>query len=90
MNDDDRITEIQRTISDRKLDSAMEGYREQAISAHPALQHNEQFNSSMKARQFIRALDDVRKACEIDGNEYLDVIRMLETVVAQRVTIMMM
>jgi len=84
MNEFDRIAKIQKAIDDEQLDHAMEGYADQAATAHPALQLNHDFNDALEAGYFMRALECVRTARKVDGDEYLDVIRVLECAATKR------
>ena len=90
MKDDDRIIRIQKAISDEQLDDAMAGCSRQAITEHPALRNNLAFKTSMDAGQFLRALEQVRRARQADGDEYRDVIRVLEFAATRRLAIMML
>lgn len=90
MKDDDRISRIQKAISDEQLDEAMAGCSQQAITAHPALQNNLEFKTSMDTGQFLRALEQIRHARKADADEYRDVIRVLEFAATRRLAIMML
>ena len=89
MNDRDRINAIQKSANDEQLDKAMDGFRDQTIAAHPALQHNEDFRRLLETGQYMRALEQVRRAREPDEDVYLDVIRVLQFAVSRRLAIMM-
>ena len=78
MNDDQRITKILQARTSEELDRATDGYQKQVIIAHPALQTNNAFNSSMQRGQYFHALGDVRRASRAGGDKYQDVIRVLE------------
>ena len=62
MNDHDRIDAIQKSGNGEQLDKAMNGFREQAIAAHPVLQHNEDFRRLLETGQYMRALEQIRLA----------------------------
>ena len=89
MNDYDRISAIQKAVNNEQLDKAMEGYGQQAATAHPALQLNKDFNAALGSGQFMTALDHVRRARRADGEEYFGVIRVLEFAAGRRLAIMM-
>jgi hypothetical protein len=89
MNDFDRISGIQKAHSDEQLDIAMTGYAQQAATLHPALQLNQAFNNALEAGQFMRALEIIRQARRVDGEEYFGVIRVLEFAAERRIAIMM-
>ena len=89
MNDSDRIEAIQKSANAEQLDKAMNGFRAQAIAAHPALQHNEDFRRWLDTGQYMRALAEIRRAREADADAYLDVIRVLQFAEGRRLAIMM-
>lgn len=89
MNDYDRITQIQKATTNEQLDDAMRDYRQQAVTAHIKLQDNVDFNASMEAGEFLRALESVRHARLPDQDEYFDVIRVLEFAETRRLYIKM-
>ena len=89
MNDYDRITQIQKATTNEQLDDAMRDYRQQAVTAHIKLQDNVDFNASMEAGEFLRALESVRHARLPDEDEYFDVIRVLEFAETRRLYIKM-
>jgi hypothetical protein len=78
MNDEQRIECIKRARTHEELDKATAGYQKQVISAHPTLQSNNAFNTSMQRGQFFHALGDVKRASRAGSDKYQDVIRVLE------------
>ena len=89
MKDSQRIDAIQKSANDEELDKAMNGFRAETFAAHPALQHNADYQHSLDAGQYMRALDHVRRARDPDGETYLDVIRVLQFAASRRLAIMM-
>lgn len=90
MNDSERIGQIQQAVTMEQLEQATQGYRQQAMAAHPALQHNQAFQGFLDEGQFLRALDNVRRARLSDGDEYLDVIRVLQFAATRQLAIKML
>lgn len=78
MNDDQRIDRIQQARTLEELEQATDGYRLQVIAAYPSLEGNKAFSASMNHGQFFHALGDVKRAARGQGNQYRDVIRVLE------------
>ena len=78
MNDEQRIKRIKQARTREELGQATAGYQEQVISAHPALQNNSAFNSFMQRGRFFLALSSVKRATRGAGDEYKDVIQVLE------------
>lgn len=76
-------------MNNEQLDKAMEGYGQEASTRHPALQKNADFKASIDAGQFLHALGHVRRAREVDGDKYLDVIRVLEFAATRELAIKM-
>jgi hypothetical protein len=89
MDDNERISRIQKANSNEQLDNSMDGYLLEAIAAHPKLGNNKDFNSAMETGQFFRALEHVRRAREPDEDKYSDVIRMLEFATTRQLAIKM-
>jgi hypothetical protein len=83
------INAIQKAGNDEQLDKVMDGFRDQAVAAHSALQHNEDFGRLLATGQYMRALEQVRRAREPDADAYLDVIRVLQFAAGRRLAIMM-
>jgi len=78
MNDERRIRLIKQARTNDALGKAIAGYQEQAVSAHPELQTNSAFNTSMQSGRFFHALGDIKRASRGKGDKYRDVICMLE------------
>lgn len=89
MNDDQRIKKIREARTDEELDRATLGYHKQATTAHPMLQTNNAFNSSMQRGQFFHALGDVRRASRAGGDKFQDVIRVLESASEKQLSLKM-
>jgi hypothetical protein len=75
---EERIAWIEKARTLKELSTATEGYREQALAAHPALRANGVFNVAMRAHSYFDALEQVRHAVLGRGDRYQDVIRVLE------------
>lgn len=79
MTDKELTTKIKQARTQRELDRATEGYREQIIAAHPGLRAHYDFRVAMEKGQYFLALSEVRRLLEGPrGNRYRDVIRVLE------------
>jgi hypothetical protein len=78
MNDEERIQRIQQARTPEELEQATDGYRREVIAAHPLLEGNRAFGTSMDRGQYFHALGDVRRAARGGGDQYRDVIRVLE------------
>ncbi len=90
MNKDyERITAIQKSVTNEELLSAMSGYLEQALAHYPVLQANQEFSNALGTSQFMRALHIIRRSRQADENEYFDLIRVLEFAESRRLAIMM-
>lgn len=90
MDDRIRIDTIVHSADDAQLNQAMDGYRDDSVTLHPELGHNEDFGRLMENRQYMRALEIVRQARGLDTNLYADVIRVLQFAVSRRLAIMML
>jgi hypothetical protein len=75
---EERITWIETARTHEELATATEGYREQALAAHPALRANGAFNVALRAHSYFNALAHVRHAVIGRGDRYEDVIRVLK------------
>jgi hypothetical protein len=84
---EERITRIQQARTNKELDQATDGYREQVLTAHPALRIYCGFNSDLHDKQYSRALGDVRRAASGRGDRYQDVIHVLERLVEQQLAL---
>src|ERR1700674_44572 len=79
MSDRERITKIRQARTQRELDQATAGYREQILATHPGLRTHYEFRVAMEKGQYFLALSEVRRWLEGPrGNRYRDVIRFLE------------
>jgi predicted DNA binding CopG/RHH family protein len=83
----ERIARIQLARTNKALDQATEGYREQVLTAHPALRIYRGFAEDLHDRQYSRALRAVRRAASGRGDRYQDVIHVLESVVARQLAL---
>jgi hypothetical protein len=78
---EERITRIQQARTNKELDQATDGYREQVLTAHPALRIYDRFDVDLHSKRYSQALGDVRRAASGRGDRYQDVIHVLESVV---------
>jgi len=85
--DEERITWIEAARTQEELATATEGYREQALAAHPALRADDAFNLALRAHSYFNALGHVRRAVIGRGDRYQDVIRMLECAADKQVVL---
>jgi len=78
MNDEQRIERIRKAKTLKALGEAIAGYHDQVITAYPALETNNAFNTSMQRSQFFHALGDIKRASPAGLDMYQDVILVLE------------
>jgi hypothetical protein len=79
MNDKERITKIRQARTQRELNQATAGYREQILAVHAGLRTHYDFRVAIEKGQYFLALSEVRRWMEGPrGNRYPDVIRILE------------
>jgi hypothetical protein len=78
MNHNNRIIRIEAARTNAELLHATDGYHEHILAAHPALRVTHGFNVAMRARRYLCALNDVKRAARGRGDRYGDVIRVLE------------
>src|SRR4051812_10813712 len=80
MKDEERIVKIQQAQTRQELDQALDGFREEVVSAYSTLQTNYPFNLALEKKLYFHALCDVKRASRgLQPNDYQEVIRVLES-----------